>query len=144
MAKVRTAEQMQALIEEVLGLPLHQYLGLRLLEAESGTSRLAMFAGERTLNGRGGVNSGLLSTVADVAAAIASFSLLPSTEVVSTIDFHLQMMRTAAPGSEIEAVGRVVKPGRTLFFCESQILADGKLCATARITKVVQETAGAV
>jgi uncharacterized protein (TIGR00369 family) len=137
----RSAEQLQALIADVVATPLHQYIGLRVLSVEAGVARLGLFAGEHTLTSRGGVHGGLLSTVLDVAAGVAAFSLLPATQTAATIDFHVQVMRAPAPQREIELVARVVKAGKTFFFCESQALADGRLCASARITKAVLDLA---
>ncbi|MBL6751608.1 MAG: PaaI family thioesterase [Nevskia sp.] len=137
MSAPRTPEQLQALIGDVIATPLHQFLGLRVLGVEAGEARLGLFAGAHALTSRGGVHGGMLSTVLDVAAGVAAFSLLPPTQTAATVDFHVQVMRAPAAQREIELLARVVKPGRTFFFCEAQALSEGRLCASARITKAV-------
>jgi uncharacterized protein (TIGR00369 family) len=139
MSEVRTAEQMQTLAAAVVSIPLHQFLGLQVLGIQSGQVRLRLHAGERTLNTRGKVHGGLLSAVLEAAGGLASSSMLPPTLTAVTVDYHLQMMRAPTPHRDIEVVARVVRPGRNLFFCESQALVDGKLCASAQITKAVQQ-----
>ena len=89
---------------------------------------IEMLMGERQL---------LLQVVGSSAALIASLDLLPQGKTAVTADLHVSVMRTAPPGQEITLLGRVVRPGATLFFCEAEAIADGKLIASARLTKAV-------
>lgn len=77
-------------------------------------------------------HAGVTTTIADSAGGYAAFSLFPADASVLTTEFKINLVAPAA-GERLRAVGRVVKPGRTLTVCDVEVfaLADGreKLCA---------------
>ena len=77
-------------------------------------------------------HAGITATIADSAAGYAAFSLFPVDSSVLTSEFKLHLLAPAA-GERPRAVGRVLKPGRTLTVAETEVFAlkDGreKLCA---------------
>lgn len=126
-------------VAKVLAAPIHRHLGLRVVECGGGKSHLSFIAGPATqMDESGGrVHGGILALLMEPAALIASLDLLPDGKTAVTADLHVSVMRPAPPGQEITLLGRVVRPGTTLFFCEAEAIADGKLIASARLTKVV-------
>lgn len=126
-------------IAKVLAAPVHRHLGLRVVDCGEGRSRLSFIAGPETqMDERGGrVHGGILALLMEPAAFIAALDWLPMGKTAVTVDLHVSVMRPAPPGKEVTLLGRVVRPGTTLFFCEAEAIADGKLIASARLTKAV-------
>jgi uncharacterized protein (TIGR00369 family) len=135
----RTNEQIGREIAAVLAAPIHRHLGLRLIEAGAGRSRLEFTAGRATqMDEAGGrVHGGILALLLEPAALIAALALLPSGKMAVTADMHVAVMRPAPPDGLVELRGRVIRPGTALFFCEAEAWAQGKLIASARFTKAV-------
>jgi uncharacterized protein (TIGR00369 family) len=138
-SSVRTQNQIDEEIAAVLAAPIHRHLGLRLIEAGGGRSKLEFSAGTQTqMSEKGGrVHGGVLALLLEPAALIAALDLLPADKMAITADMHVAVMRPAPPGAVITLVGRVIRPGATLFFCEAEAMAEGKLIASARYTKAV-------
>lgn len=132
-------EEIRREIATVLAAPIHRHLGLRLIEAGAGRSRLQFTAGPaaQMKEAGGRVHGGILALLMEPAALIASLDLLPAGKTVVTADLHVSVMRPAPPGANVTLVGRVVRPGATLFFCEADAVAEGKTIASAKLTKAV-------
>jgi uncharacterized protein (TIGR00369 family) len=85
-------------------------------------------------------HAGVLATLADIACGLAAYSLMAKDENVLSVHFSISLMR-AAVGKRMRAVGRVVKPGRRLYFTEGEVFAGDdageKLVARAAITMAV-------
>lgn len=85
-------------------------------------------------------HAGMTATIADTAAGYAAFTLFPADASVLTSEFKLHLL-APAEGDRLRAVGRVLKPGRTLSICETEVFArkEGRerLCAKLIGTLVV-------
>ena len=79
------------------------------------------------------LHAGISSTIMDSACGYAAFSLMPAEARVLTIEFKINLLSPAA-GELFRAVGKVRKPGRSVFVAESELHAIGsgedKLVAT--------------
>jgi uncharacterized protein (TIGR00369 family) len=88
----------------------------------------------------GFVHAGAITTAVDTACGYAAFSLMPPGAGVLTIEFKVNLM-SPGKGEAFLARGRVVKPGRTVTFCQGEVIAlDGgkeKLVATMAATMMV-------
>ena len=77
-------------------------------------------------------HAGVTSTIADSAGGYAAYSLFPADSSVLTVEFKINLL-APADGQRLRALGRVLKPGRTLTLCEIEVFVqkDGreKLCA---------------
>ncbi len=77
-------------------------------------------------------HAGATSTVADSAGGYAAFSLFPSDASVLTVEYKINLI-APAEGERLRAVGRVLRPGRTLTLCDLEVFAvkagGSKLCA---------------
>lgn len=87
------------------------------------------------------VHGGITATIADVAAGFAGFTLCAPDEHTVTAELKVSYF-APAKGGLLRAVGRVVKPGRSLHFCEADVFSiapDGteKLIARATTTMAV-------
>lgn len=77
-------------------------------------------------------HAGATSTVADSAGGYAAFSLFPREASVLTVEYKINLV-APAQGERLRAVGRVLRPGRTLTLCDLEVFAveagGSKLCA---------------
>ena len=77
-------------------------------------------------------HAGITATIADSAGGYAAFSLFPADSSVLTTEFKINLL-APADGERLRALGRVVKPGRTLTICDVEVFAvkngQEKLCA---------------
>jgi uncharacterized protein (TIGR00369 family) len=83
-------------------------------------------------------HGGVVASVADVSGGYAAFSLLPANRTNVTVEFKLSLL-SPGQGASLVASAEVLKSGRTLTVCRSDVFAiavDGSrtLCATALAT----------
>jgi uncharacterized protein (TIGR00369 family) len=82
-------------------------------------------------------HAGVIGTIADNTGGYAAYSLMGAESSILTVEYKLNLV---APGDGDLLIGRawVVKPGRTLTVCRSEVFAvkNGieKLCATSLMT----------
>jgi uncharacterized protein (TIGR00369 family) len=65
-------------------------------------------------------HAGGTAALADTAGGFAGFTLFPEGSTILTTEFKLNLL-TSARGDWLEAVGRVVKHGRTLTVCQLDV-----------------------
>ncbi|MPY66309.1 hydroxyphenylacetyl-CoA thioesterase PaaI [Deinococcus sp. SDU3-2] len=85
-------------------------LGMRVLEATPGLTRVTLTVTDAGLNMHGTAHGGLLFSLADEAFAVIS-NLEAQAVAVET---HLSFFRAARPGDELVAVATPERVGRTL------------------------------
>lgn len=68
-------------------------------------------------------HAGVTATIADSAAGYAALSLYPKGTGVLTTEFKINLLRPAE-GQRLLARGRVIKPGRTLTVCRSDVYGE--------------------
>lgn len=68
-------------------------------------------------------HAGATTTIADSAAGYAALSLYPQGTGVLTTEFKINLLRPAE-GARLVARGRVIKPGRTLTICRSDVYGE--------------------
>jgi len=98
-------------------------LGVELVHLAPGEVDLSVpFRADLTQQ-HGYFHAGVTATVADSAAGYAALSLYPKGTGVLTTEFKINLLRPAQ-GERLVARGRVVKPGRTLTICQSDVYAE--------------------
>jgi len=98
-------------------------LGVELVHLAPGEVDLSVpFRADLTQQ-HGYFHAGVTATIADSAAGYASLSLYPKGTGVLTTEFKINLLRPAQ-GERLVARGRVVKPGRTLTICQSDVYAE--------------------
>lgn len=85
----------------------------------------------------GFLHAGIIAAVADSACGYAAHSLMPATARVLSIEFKLNLLSPAV-GEHFEARGRVLRAGKTITVCRSDVTAitgrTEKLVATMTAT----------
>jgi uncharacterized protein (TIGR00369 family) len=80
------------------------------------------------------VHGGVLAALADTAAAIAAYTVVPQGAELATIELKINYL-SAVPGGKIRAEGKVLRAGRNFVVTECEVFnAKGGLAAKALLT----------
>jgi uncharacterized protein (TIGR00369 family) len=100
-------------------------LGIAIERLAAGEIELGMGYAEAYTQQHGFMHAGIMTAALDSACGYAAFSLMPANAEVLTVEFKTNLLAPAR-GSRFVFRARVVKPGRTLTFCEAQAYACGE------------------
>lgn len=70
----------------------------------------------------GFLHAGVITTIADVAAGYAAYTLMPPASEVLSVEFKVNLLRPGV-GERFVARGKVLKPGRTLMVVQADVFA---------------------
>ncbi len=97
-------------------------LGASLVSVEPGKAVIALPYARHICQQHGYLHAGVVTTIVDSACGYAAFSLMPEGSAVLTVEFKVNLM-SPAKGERFLAIGRVVKPGRTLTVTQGEVIA---------------------
>lgn len=121
---------------------LMAHLGARLGEVVPGRVHILLPARAEVTQQNGYFHAGATSAIADSAGGYAAFTLFPDDTSVLTVEFKMNLLSPAL-GERLEAVGTVLKPGRTLTVCRLDVFAvqgeERKLVAAGQQTLIQVE-----
>ena len=100
-------------------------LGASLGAISPGAVEIIVVPSQAISQQHGFVHAGAVSAIADSAAGYAALSLMPAGTGVLTTEFKINLVAPAV-GDRIIARGRVVKPGRTLTLCQTEVFAESQ------------------
>ena len=116
-------------------IPFVKDLGMELVLAQEGRSRLELVVQPRHLNGWGAVHGGVIRTVLDVAMAIAARTLQPDGAGVATIEMKTSFMQAGPTRGRLVAAGSSVHRSGSMAFCEAEVRGEAdQLVARASAT----------
>lgn len=117
-----------------------KHLGCRLTVIEPGYVEAVIDLKPEHQQQLGLVHGGVTATIADVVAGFAGFTLVGPDEHTVTAEIKVSYFAKGR-GSRLRAVGRVVKAGRMMHFCEADVYCsdggDETLIARATTTMAV-------
>jgi len=70
----------------------------------------------------GFTHGGVIATMADIVAGFAAYTLVGAEEHVVTGEIKISFFKKGVGGS-LRAVGRVIKPGKRMNFCEAEVFS---------------------
>ncbi|MFE3051111.1 PaaI family thioesterase [Streptomyces albidoflavus] len=119
---------------------LMSHLGARLTGVGPGRVHIVLPARPEVTQQHGYVHAGATSAIADSAGGYAALTLFDEDCEVLTVEYKINLLAPAA-GDHLEAIGTVLKPGRTLTVCRLEVYgvqADGarKLVANGQQTLI--------
>jgi len=118
---------------------LMSHLGARITRIAPGRVHIVLPSRPELTQQHGYFHAGATSAVADSAGGYAAFTLFPESTDVLTVEYKINLLAPAI-GDHIEAVGTVLKSGRTLTVCQLEVFAvqDGrrKLVANGQQTLI--------
>lgn len=101
---------------------LMRLLGAELVEIGPGHVRIDLARRDEVSQQHGYIHAGATSAIADTAGGYAALTLMPATADVLTVEFKLNLLAPAA-GDRLEAIGTVLKAGRTLTVCRLEVFS---------------------
>src|ERR1700758_4764259 len=107
--------------------PAMRTLGMTIARLEPGEVDLAMDYSVDFTQQNGFVHAGIITAGLDTACGIAAFTLMPAGADILTVEFKTNLL-APAKGERFFFRATVIKPGRTLTFCEARAFAaeDGR------------------
>lgn len=112
-------------------------MGVEVDRVTPGEVVLGMDHNPRFTQQHGFLHGGAISAVLDTACGFAALTLMPADAGVLTVEMKVSLMAPGR-GRRFRFAGRVIKPGRTLIFCEAVAHAldagEEKLIATMTAT----------
>ena len=122
-------------------VPFLNFLGVRGERFDAGSTTVALDPRPELTNHFEQMHGGAIATLLDVAMASAARSLHPDAEGAVTVSLTLNFMR--AGKGPLKAEGRVRQSGRSLVFCEADVVdSEGSVVATGVGTFKVRRRAG--
>ena len=119
--------------------PLMQTIGATLIKLAPGEVHIELPFSDALTQGNGFLHAGVTTAIVDSACGFAAFSLMPADSSVLTVEFKVNLI-SPAKGGRFLAVGKVIKPGRTLSVCSGEVTAydngQAKLIAMMQATMV--------
>jgi len=98
------------------------HLGAELAHVAPGLVHITLSARPEITQQHGYIHAGATSAIADSAGGYAALSLMAEDTEVLTVEYKLNLLAPAA-GAYLEAVGTVLKPGRTLTICRLEVFS---------------------
>jgi len=115
------------------------HLGARITHIAPGRVHIVLPSRPEVTQQHGYFHAGATSAIADSAGGYAAFTLFPENTAVLTVEYKINLLAPAV-GDHIEAVGTVLKSGRTLTVCQLEVFGvqDGRrsLVATGQQTLI--------
>jgi uncharacterized protein (TIGR00369 family) len=117
------------------GQPAMRTLGIVIVRLGPGEVELAMLHSPAFTQQNGFIHAGIITTALDNACGVAAFTLMPCEADILTVEFKTTLLAPAR-GERFVFKAEVIKPGRTLTFCEAKAFAehDGKTTLVATMT----------
>lgn len=119
---------------------LMRLLGAEIAEVADGSVRIRLPRRPEVSQQHGYVHAGATSAIADSAGGYAALTRMPAGSEVLTVEYKLNLLAPAA-GEWLEAVGTVIRAGRTLSVCRLEVFAmsavgEAKLVAAGQQTLI--------
>lgn len=107
---------------------------------EAGKTEGFLEIGQQHEQQTGLIHGGVIATLADIVAGFAAYTLVSEDQHVVTAELKISYLNRGM-GQQLYAIGRVLKQGRRLHFCESEVWSVNgggrKLIAKATTTMAV-------
>jgi uncharacterized protein (TIGR00369 family) len=101
---------------------LMAHLGARLSHIAPGRVHIVLPSRPEVTQQHGYFHAGATSSIADSAGGYAAFTLFPDNTSVLTVEYKINLL-SPAEGDHLEAIGEVLKAGRTLTVCRLEVYA---------------------
>lgn len=113
-------------------------LGAKIVELEPGVCTIEMDYTPAVSQQQGFFHGGAIGAIGDVASGYAAYSLMPEGAEILTVEYKINLVRAARPPL-VRAEGRVIRAGRTLTVCRTEVFrvddaGTRELCAVLQAT----------
>jgi uncharacterized protein (TIGR00369 family) len=120
--------EVQARVRDSFGRQgLMRHLGASLAHIAPGRVHIVLAARPEVTQQHGYFHAGATSAIADSAGGYAAFTVFPEGTDVLTVEYKINLLAPAL-GDHLEAVGTVLRSGRTLTVCRLEVFGvrDGE------------------
>jgi uncharacterized protein (TIGR00369 family) len=112
-------------------------LGAELTRVEAGLVEIQVAFRPELTQQHGYFHAGVAGTLADNCGGYAAFTLMPADASVLTVEYKLNMLAPGR-GQRLIAQGQVLRPGRSLTVCRTEVVVVNQgqqtLCAAGQMT----------
>lgn len=122
MSKAASAETQARVRASFERQGLMRLLGAELADVAHGRVTIVLRARPEISQQDGFIHAGATSAIADTAGGYAALSVFPEDAEVLTVEYKINLIAPAL-GEHLEAVGTVLKAGRTLTVCTLEVFA---------------------
>jgi uncharacterized protein (TIGR00369 family) len=98
------------------------HLGARLSEIGPGRVHIVLPSRPEVTQQHGYFHAGATSAIADSAGGYAAYTQFPEDSTVLTVEYKINLL-APAEGDHLEAVGTVLRSGRSLTVCRLEVFA---------------------
>lgn len=116
------------------------HIGAELGRIEPGYCEIKLPFRDTLTQQHGFFHGGVTTTIADSACGYAGFTLMPADATVLTIEYKVNFL-APADGELLFARGHVIKPGRSIIVCQSEVTVvkvdSQRVCASMTGTMMV-------
>jgi uncharacterized protein (TIGR00369 family) len=122
---------------------LMTHLGAQVTRVETGRVHITLPSRPQVTQQHGYIHAGATSAIADSAGGYAALTLFADDAEVLTVEYKLNLTAPAA-GERLEAIGTVLKSGRTITVCRLDVYAlqDGERTLVAAGQQTLIRVAG--
>ncbi len=132
----KNANFRERILEQLTRQEFMKHISCKLSSIEAGQVVAEIVLGTEHKQQSGLTHGGVIATIADVAAGFAGFTLIADDQQMVTVELKVSYYYPAL-GSNLRAVGRVMKHGNTLSYCEADVFSvneQGEELLVARAT----------
>ena len=106
-----------------------KHLGAEIVHCALGKIEISLPYSEKLTQQHGFFHAGVTTSIADSAAGYAALTLYQVGSGVLTTEFKINLLNPAK-GEVLVARGQVIKPGKTLTICQSNVFAKSEQVET--------------
>jgi len=114
-------------------------IGAKLVKINPGEIEVSLPYRKDLTQQNGFLHAGIVTSIADTACGLAAISLMSADASGLSVEFKVNLL-SPAKGERFIARGKVIKPGRTIFFCSGDVFSingeEQKLVATMTATMI--------
>ena len=139
-----TADEIDRRSRSALEVPLLRFLKASLVDRVDGCWSIGLPPSDNVLNAVDALHGGVIATILDVAAYLATVPHLSAEEEAVTIAFAASYMAGAPSGEQLRASGSLIRRTRGLAFAAAELRCDSGLLAFATVTKAIRPPSATV
>ena len=128
-------EVSKELVEVFNRVPANRYFGFQLLSSTAEGAVVSMKVLADYIQKNGVVHGGVISTLADTAAAYSFRPQLTKSQTMTSIEFKMNFLEPALPeDGTLVASSRVIRRGGRIGVCEVDVMQSDKMVARGLFT----------
>lgn len=100
-------------------------LGARVMHVAAGRVQITLARRPELTQQHGYIHAGATSAIADTAGGYAALTLMAPPSEVLTVEYKLNLLAPAS-GDYLDAIGTVIRSGRSLTVCRLEVFSSGE------------------